>query len=170
MLIGSFVWLSVFVSSAAQTHLTAQVVEQSRAKHKVIVFLSQKCPCSRGHVAHLNELYRKHSEVAFYGVISEPVNAKNKKAVKAYFTKERFAFPIIRDDEQNLVKKYKALKTPHVTFLSDNKVVYQGGVTDQKSFRRSSKKFLEVNLKLLAQGKDIKFKLGASLGCYIRRY
>jgi len=155
---------------ADQAYLKHEVFEKDKSANKAVVFLSQICPCSNGHVRHLNQLISKHPKVSFFGVISEPVTSKNKKEIEAYFTQKRFSFPIIRDDEQFLVKKYGALKTPHVTLLRDGKIAYQGGVTNKKLFKESSKKFLEVNLELLAENKKFKYRRGSSLGCYIRRY
>jgi hypothetical protein len=170
MYIGLFVWSLAFSSVAEQTYLTNETFEQDKAANKAVVFLSQVCPCSNSHVEHLNKLISEHPEVSFYGVISEPVTNKNKKAIEAYFNKDRFSFPLIRDDKQVLVKKYGALKTPHVTFFRGGKISYQGGVTNKKSFKESSVKFLETNLNLLANNKKFKYSRGSSLGCYIRRY
>jgi len=170
MFMGLFFWSTALSSALGQSFQTPHTIEQDKSAYKAVVFLSQKCPCSKGHVDHLNELVAQHPDVKFYGVISEPVTSKNKKEVGAYFTHKRFSFPIVRDDRQVLVKKYGALKTPHVTFFRDGKIVYQGGVTNKKSFIKSSRKFLEANLKLLAQNKKFKYRTGSSLGCYIRRH
>lgn len=138
---------------------------------KALVFLSEKCPCSKSHIKHLNDLVLKHPRVSFYGVISEPFrNDMERAKINDYFTKDRFKLQIISDPSQVLVKKYKALKTPHVTLFSNQKTIYEGGVTNKKSFKDSGKKYLAENLSLLERGQKLKYKKGMSLGCYIRRF
>jgi hypothetical protein len=163
-------FLSLSAWAAQSDFLKPLDVMQDTSEKKVLIFLSDKCPCSKAHVEHLNMLSEKHKSISFFGVISEPVQEKNKFSIKKYFKEKDFSFPIVRDDQQVLVKKYKALKTPHVTFLEKSKILYQGGVTNKKSFKDSSKKFLAENLNLVTSGKTVKYKTGASLGCYIRRY
>ena len=141
--------------------------------NKILVFLSQKCPCSCSHVSHLNELSQKHKNISFFGVISEPVDQENQNEVVNYFKKENFAFPIIRDDQQVLVNQYGALKTPHSIILKKNQdnyeVIYEGGVSDKSQFTKSTKHFLEENLTQVKLGKELTYKQGVSLGCYIKR-
>ena len=117
MSIGIFFWFASLVGVANTVYLSAQNVEQDRSDSIVLVFLSQNCPCSKGHVKHLNELALRHKNVKFYAVVSEPINQRNKESVQKYFTKERFAFPIVEDNRQFLVRKFGALKTPHVLSL-----------------------------------------------------
>ncbi|MCB0408242.1 MAG: hypothetical protein KDD34_08565, partial [Bdellovibrionales bacterium] len=90
------------------------------------------------------------------------------------FSKKNFNFPIIQDEAQVLVKRYQALKTPFAVILEKQqdqtyKTIYQGGVSDQRDFTQSKAHFLDENLKALSQGKTVKYAVGQSLGCYIRR-
>lgn len=148
-----------------------EAFEQNKSDLKVLIFLSEKCPCSRSHVAHLNKIFKEYPGVGIYGVISAPPQTeKEKELVKEYFSSANFDFPLISDPKQVLVRKYKALKTPHVTMIKEGKVIYQGGLTSNRSFKESGKKFLEENLLSLKLGKALKHKNGRCLGCYIRRY
>jgi hypothetical protein len=52
----------------------------------------------------------------------------------------------------------------------ETKIVYEGGLTDSKSFNSKSKKYIELAMKDLASGRDVQTKKGFCLGCYIRRY
>lgn len=166
MLLGLIMW--PMLSMAAYEGVNAFLSDKSEVK--ALIFLSENCPCSKSHVDHLNEIVSQYPDVKFFGVISEP--AKNSKAqtkLDDYFTSDRFRFPIIADSSQILVKKYKALKTPHVTLFKNDKVIYEGGLTNRKSFKESGKKYFAENLELLAKGEPLKYKNGMSLGCYIRR-
>lgn len=163
-------WVMMSAVSVQAAFVSPKVVLEDIKGVKVLVFLSEACPCSRSHVEHLNELVKEYSEISFYGVVAEPPKTDEQKRLKEeYFNQEGFSFPLVMDEEQKLVKKYKALKTPHITLLRNEEVLYQGGLTNQKSFKDSGKKYLAENLKLLKTGKPLKYKTGRSLGCYIRR-
>src|SRR5690606_23738870 len=111
---------------------------------------------------------------ALYGVMSENFEGSEKIERDQYFTEQGFLFPIIDDPEQDLVNQFKALKTPHVTLMkkqSDGtyQIIYQGGLTDQKDFARSKKRYLSENLKALTKNQPLVYENGFSLGCYIKR-
>ncbi len=148
--------------------------ENNLSEYKVLIFLSKNCPCSRSHVRHLNELHESSDKVAFFGVITDMITPENRQDIDNYYSKKSFGFPLIQDEDQVLVKKYDALKTPHVVLLQKQssgrfKRVYEGGVTNNRQFSRATKKFLQDNLGALLAGADIKHSQGKSLGCYIRR-
>ncbi len=165
MLLG-LVW-SCYTSAA---YKAPDVFLNDESETKVLVFLSEKCPCSVSHISHLNGIVAKYKNIKFYGVISEPAqNKEQEEMIAGYFTKDNFKLPIISDEKQALVKKYKALKTPHVTLINKGKILYQGGLTSNKSFKDSGQKYLAENLENLEKGLPLKYKNGSSLGCYIRR-
>lgn len=142
--------------------------------YKVLVFLSSTCPCSNSHVQHLNELNNVDSRIQFFGVITDNMKSRNSNEISGYYSGKGFSFPLIEDQQQILIKKYKALKTPHVTVLKRDQngkysTVYEGGVTDSRFFDRAKKYYLKENLNALLKGNELKFKNGKSLGCYIRR-
>lgn len=158
--------MSLALCTLAQAKfLTPEETLQDKAEIKVLAFLSDQCPCSRSHKEHLNNLSKTYS-YPVYGVISEPISDSKRLA---YF-RSGFNFPIVRDPKQLLVKKYKALKTPHSVILKNNAPIYEGGVTNKRNFKKATSKFLEENLKLLSQNKKLKHRYGKALGCYIKRF
>jgi thioredoxin-related protein len=172
LLMATFILFMSFFAGADYT--SPEAFEKETSRWKALVFLSEGCPCSRSHIVHLNELQEKYPELKIYGVISEPPkDEKEKKEVDGYFQNTVFKFPIIADDKQSLVKRYGALKTPHLTLFQKNakgyEVVYEGGVTDQKDFAKSGVKYFAENMAEISQGKTPKYKNGQSMGCYIRR-
>ncbi len=162
-------------SWAAYGFTNPSVFEKENSELKALVFLSASCPCSRSHIDHLNKLNASNSNLKVFGVITDDQSPSNLKKLEQYYTKENFKFPILKDPTQSLVKKYDALKTPHVVLLKKQKngkfqKIYEGGVTDQRQFSRSKNKFLAENLAALKQSKPIPHEKGRSLGCYIRRF
>ena len=59
-----------------------------------------------GHLSEYFDLWRQHTT-------SEDLDP----AIRDYFKASKFAFPILWDEEQTLVRRFKALKTPHVSLL-----------------------------------------------------
>lgn len=169
--------LAFFVSffSSASDYVGPEAFEKDSSPWKALIFLSESCPCSRSHILHLNELQEKYPGLKIYGIVSEPPEDEvSRQRVDSYFHGDIFKFPIINEPSQSLVKRYRALKTPHVTLFQRKstgayEVVYEGGVTNQKDFEKSSVKYLAENMAELSQGKPAKYKNGQSLGCYIRR-
>ncbi len=145
----------------------------NRSEYKVIVFLSVLCPCSRSHVEHLNDLQEKYKEVSFHGVIVDSVEYQ--KLIQDYFTADRFSFSLLKDPQQVLIRDFNALKTPHIVLLKRQsngkyKRLYEGGLSNQRDFSKSSRRYLQENLLALFEGRDLPYKHGRSLGCYIRRF
>lgn len=161
-------------------HQTFAFVERSDFKlnssdYKVLLFLSQSCPCSKSHVEHVNQLAKQYENVSFYGVVSDRFSEENSKQISKYYKENNFTFPLIKDEKQILISEYNALKTPHVVILKKNennkfKVLYEGGVSDKRMFERSKKRYLSENLQAIASRSPIKYSEGKSLGCYIRRF
>lgn len=174
VLLGAFVLLLNANFVFADSFRGPESFESNSAPFKVLVFLSKDCPCSRSHVMHMNELSSHYEKVAFFGVITDVFDGRFRKDLQDYYADKNFDFPLIKDEEQILVKKYGALKTPHVVLLKrsssgDYEKIYEGGVTDHRDFSRSSRKFLSENLEAVIHGKPALYSQGKSLGCYIRR-
>lgn len=144
-------------------------------KIKVLIFLSATCPCSKSHLPHINDLQKRFPQVGIYGVMSDRIEKSEDRArLEKYYLNKEVRIPIIEDQEQILVKKYGALKTPHVTILVANKEgiydkVYEGGVSSEREFKSSGTLFLQENLQSLIEKQRLAHKNGPSLGCYIRR-
>tara|TARA_Y100001935_G_scaffold231958_1_gene213352 strand:- start:2408 stop:2935 length:528 start_codon:yes stop_codon:yes gene_type:complete len=171
----AILFLTTFAFTASTwAYESVKSYQENPSSLKVLVFLSKNCPCSRSHVDHLNGLSQKYPNIAFYGVITDFFDKDSEPEIKAYFDSQNFKFPLIKDSEQMLVKKYGALKTPFSVIVqnqsSQEQVLYEGGVSDDHDFPSSTKHYLEENLAALAQGKDPIYKVGKSLGCYIRRF
>jgi hypothetical protein len=152
---------------------TPQKFESDTSPLKALVFVSSSCPCSRSHIEHLNQLNKDNPDLQLFAVITDP-NATATEVLSEYYSPKNFQFSIIQDSQQSLVKKYRALKTPHVVLLERQKdqsykMIYEGGVSNHRTFAKADKKFLAENLQALSKNQPLPYQQGRSLGCYIRR-
>ena len=131
---------------------------------KALIFISKNCPCSKAHVEHIKKISKNNPILNTFVVASEPIN--NQKAEEYY---KNIEISVIKDNEQRLIKKYKALKTPHLTLIDKGSVVYQGGVTNNINPKYASKLYFKEVANALTENKPLPFQKGRSLGCYIKR-
>ncbi len=169
------VYMFAFDFSFSSSFLQPDDFENQNNTNKVLIFLSKDCPCSHSHIEHINKLTRDFPNFSFFGVITDTISDKNITKLENYYSNHNFKFPIIKDKFQILVKKYKALKTPHAIVISsrfkntNSYIVYSGGVSDSYKFSNFKKLYLKENLISLSQTNTLKYAHGKSLGCYIRR-
>ncbi len=169
----AFVMFVSFTSEAktisGTTLLTQkQVKVDSGDKGLVVAFLSAKCPCSNSHVDELKALSEEFPKFKFVAVHSN-ANESKELAVE-YFKKTSLPFEIIQDSNSKLADELKAQKTPHVfVFSSDDKIVYEGAVSNNKDFQKADRKFLREALTDLSRGHEVRSSHGNTLGCAISR-
>lgn len=134
----------------------------------VVVFLSSKCPCSKSHEQHLQDLKEKFPEVNFIGIHSNS-NETVAESTK-HFQESPISFPILQDEKAKWANNWKALKTPHAYVLdAKGQVVYKGGVTSSPVFESSREFYLQDALTALKEHKPIQVSEGRTLGCFIER-
>lgn len=143
-------------------------VKIKKDKPSVYYFLSAWCPCSQGTFDHLNELQKKFKDFSFVGFQSSVVIPK--QAALKYFGKYKIDFPVIFDPKVKYADHFKALKTPHVfVYGADNKLLFQGGATNSKDFKKATKFYLKEALQAISDGKKPPLEHAKALGCYIQR-
>lgn len=143
-------------------------VSASGKKGLVIVFVSAKCPCSNSHIAELKSLSQDYPDFNFVGVHSNMDEPSD--VTKTYFTQEALPFAVVQDDHAKIADQFKALKTPHAFVIqADGKIVYQGGVSSSKTFKKAEHKFLRQALENLHAGQAVAKPEGRALGCSIAR-
>lgn len=134
----------------------------------VVVFLSAKCPCSKGHEDRLKALAGAFPQFQFVGIhsnVDEPM-----ELVSSHFKQARFPFPVIEDPKQILADRFGALKTPHVFILSPKgDIVFEGGIDNSKLSIHADKHYLQHALERLSVGQLPETKVVKALGCMIKR-
>ena len=151
------------VAFAASPFLNWKNFESSPSP-KALVFISKNCPCSRAHIEHIKQISKNNPDLKVFAVATEPI--KSQEALEYY---KNVGLNVIKDDKHRLIKKYKALKTPHLTLVNRGSVVYEGGVTNNISPKHASKLYFKEVAFALTEEKPLPFSKGRSLGCYIKR-
>lgn len=141
---------------------------KSAKKGTVIAFLSTKCPCSKSHLKHLEELKNEHPDFQFIGVYSNL--SENWDSIETIKKEYGIDFLTVEDRDQKTANLLEAAKTPHVFIVNPAlQIVYQGGVSDSVDCQNSKRKFLKTALEQMEEGKEPSPSKTRALGCQILR-
>jgi hypothetical protein len=134
----------------------------------VVLFLSDKCPCSNSHLARIKALVKDFPSFAFVAVHANS-NEPTPEAA-AYFKQADLDMPVIQDQESKLADQFKALKTPHAFVLAANgDILYRGGVTNSANGDTADKQLLREALEDVNAGHAVRTPTSRTLGCVIAR-
>lgn len=144
------------------------LIETSKKKATIVIFLSSVCPCSNSNIQMLKKEVAKYPEYQFVGIHSnfneDPIQAKK------YFKEKGLNFPIIKDYDSRLVNVFDAVKTPHVFILDSNgNTLYKGGTSNASQLDNATENYLEESLIAIKESKPLPTPKRKTLGCYIPR-
>ena len=75
----------------------------------------------------------------------------------------------LRDESQQVARKYQAVKTPHVFMFHKGKLVYKGAIDDNwEKPKEVKKEFLRDAIEAIIAGEDIEVKETSPVGCSIK--
>lgn len=142
--------------------------EVNQSEVCVVVFLCNKCPCSRGYEQRLNRLAETYSEqgVQVVAVNSNQGPLENLATMKSRTAGSKFVY--LRDSQQQLARKFNARSTPHAFVMNRHwKVVYSGAFDDDKSGKKVAHPYVQQVVDAVLQGKAIPVAKTKSIGCAI---
>ena len=103
------------------------------AKRAIVVFFTTvDCPLSNGYIPEMNRIFKTYSArgVGFYAVEADTTIAEDE--VRGHAKDFQFAFPVVLDPKQALVRLAGATTTPEVAVLSNaGKVLYLGRIDNR---------------------------------------
>ena len=145
------------------------------AKGFIVVFTCNTCPYAKayeGRIAKLNEKYASQG----YPVIAINPNdpgiqpGDSFDAMKKRAAQNKIAFPYVVDENQDIAKRYGAVRTPQVFLLQkDLTVAYIGAIDNNyKSDDDSNTKYVEEALHALMAGKSVEINKTKAVGCGIK--
>ena len=138
ILVAAIAAAAVHAQSAPQFALrdTAGAVhrqdEWANKRAIVVFFKTVECPLSNGYVPEMNRIFKTYADrgVAFYAVEADTTIPEAE--VRRHAKEFEFAFPMLLDPKQTLVRLAGATATPEVAVLSNTgKVLYLGGIDNK---------------------------------------
>ena len=158
---------SAFATPIEGTDFSGKPVKLE-AKQVVVVFMSSKCPCSNSHSEEIRKLATEFPKFRFLAVNSNV--DENFETSRLYFAALNYPFPVLRDETQKLVARFKAVRTPHAFVMSESgEIVFAGGVSDSSELSRAKRKYLREALTEISAGKKVSTPSARPLGCAIGR-
>lgn len=138
-------------------------------QHEYVVYvsLSTTCPCSQSHLPHLQELAKDFPEYLIVGFHADAMTRIDE--AREFFVQQKLNFPIVQDTNFTLSQKFQAVTTPQAFVVSakDQKIVYEGAVSDSAHFSPDNDLILKQSLLHLRDGVKIKQTKTRPHGCAI---
>lgn len=113
--------------------------DYEHAKGFIVVFTCNGCPYAKAYQDRILELDKKYSNKGYPVVAINPNDTEMKpddslEAMKKRSEDKGFTFPYLKDDSQEVYRKYGATRTPHIYLLTrsgeDLMVSYIGAIDD----------------------------------------
>jgi peroxiredoxin len=145
------------------------------AKGYIVVFTCNHCPYAKAYEQRIIDLHKKYAPMGF-SVVAINSNDKDVQPQDSYDNmkklakKNKYPFPYLYDETQEVAKAYGATRTPHVYVLDKDRVVrYIGAIDDNSEDPAMVKEQYVANaVDALLSGKDIKTKETKAIGCGIK--
>jgi peroxiredoxin len=144
--------------------------DYKNSKAIVLIFISTQCPVSNGYNERMAALQKKYSSknITFLGINAN----KEEKAgdIKAHAEKNKFEFPVLKDENNKIADKLGASVTPEVYVLSPGlEVLYHGRIDDSRDASNVSSNDLASALDEILSGKKVSNTRTKAFGCSIKR-
>ncbi len=142
------------------------------APWRVVSFLGTECPLARLYGPRLQKLEQQFADqgVRIVGIISNPQDSPDD--IRQFAEEHGLQFPLIKDRDQQLARRFGATRTPEVFVLdAANRVRYQGRIDDQYdpgiSRAEARRNHLRLALEALISGREVPTARTEAVGCLI---
>lgn len=136
----------------------------------VIMFIATECPVSNAYNKRMADIYEdyKDKQIAFIGINSN--KQEDVAAIKTHSQKNKFGFPVLKDEGNKVADNYGASVTPEIYVLSpDYKLLYHGRIDDSRNEEDVQNNDLRNALDEILAGKDVTVNETKAFGCTIKR-
>jgi len=149
--------------------------EWAGAKAILLFFVTNDCPVTNSYVPEMNRMAAAYAPrgVRTYAVVADPGLAPS--LVAAYARDYRYAFPLLLDPLQDLVRLTGATVTPQAAVLSpEGRLLYRGRIDNRvadfgKQRPQATVHDLRDALDAVLAGKPVAAPFTRSIGCAITR-
>ena len=139
-------------------------------KPVVVVFLANRCPATDIYRKRINAFVKAYGEkgVRFVAINGNRGPSETFAKMMQRAKTSRFAFPYLRDPEQEVARAYGATHTPHF-FLLDGKrrIAYMGAFDDNVKPGKVEDHYLRDAVEALLAGKQPEITESRQVGCEI---
>ncbi len=149
---------------------THSLTDYNKSKAIVIIFVSTQCPVSNDYNTRMAKLYENYKDknITVLGINSN--KAESISEIKSHAEKNKFGFPVLKDEKNVIADKFAASFTPEVYVLDPSfSVVYHGRIDDSRDESGVSVKDLSKALDEILQGKKVTIAKTKAFGCTIKR-
>jgi glutathione peroxidase-family protein len=157
---------------------TVSMADYKDAKGFVIVFTCNTCPYAKAYESRIVALDKKYASKGFPVIAINPNDVEQKPGDSMEEMKQRardkgYSFPYLRDDSQEVARKFGATKTPHIYLLnkvSDKyRVEYIGALDDSPNDESDvSERYVEDAINALMKGNSPAVTEKRAIGCTIK--
>ena len=140
-----------------------------------IIFMCNHCPYVVAVQQRINEIAKDYSGKSFSLIAissndpeTYPEDSFENMAIRS--KEERYVFPYLFDESQEIAKAYDAVCTPDIYLYDENRVLkYRGRIDDNwKDETKVTRNELRLAIDLLLASKEIDFEIIPSMGCSIK--
>jgi len=157
---------------------TVSLSDYSDQKGVIIVFTCNPCPFSKAYEQRIISLHQSYASQGFPVVAINPndvaISPDDSFArMKERADEQKYPFPYLKDETQEIYKAYGASRTPHIFLLQNNggkfKVAYIGSIDDNAMDAASvTEKYLESAIAALISGRSPDPATTKAIGCTIK--
>lgn len=138
-------------------------------KGTIIVFLSAQCPVVRGYNERLKQIALDYKSKGI-SVIGMNSNSTESLETVRDHAKEHYPFLVLIDTDNVIADKLNANATPEIfLFDKDSKLIYHGGIDNDRSGENITNNFLRTALDEHLGGKAVSKSETRAFGCSIKR-
>lgn len=149
------------------------------AKGYIVIFNCNTCPYSKAYDSRIIALNKKYASKGFPVLTINPNDpdlspGDSFDEMKSQAKRNKYDFPYLVDETQDVARTYGATNTPHVYVLdkiSDGKlkVVYIGAIDDNsRDAEAVTKKYVEDAIEAVMQSKSVPVTQTKAIGCTIK--
>jgi len=138
----------------------------------VIAFTCNTCPYAidyQGRIKQLAKKWEDDDRVALIAVNSNLIDEDSLEAMKERAQAEKFDFPYLKDEKQELGKSWGATRTPEFFVIdSQRKVIYMGAMDDNTTASEATVNYVNKAVEATLAGKQPEVQETVAIGCNIR--
>lgn len=165
--------LKTFSAKAENIPYHAGILQQN--KWTLLVFLSPECPLSKNYAVVIQQLANDYSDqIQVIGII--PGSTFSNKEIRAFASKYKLSFPLVKDEKMTVVKAVEATITPEVVLMTDKaSLIYRGAIDDWavelgKKRTKASREYLRDAIRQTQSNIPVTQKINQPVGCLINEF